>query len=421
MASQDRSMQNLSPVEEEDNHDGTPLLDPNDHKELTFANVDVLTRHVQANPQEVLESIGYLRNQLFKILEREKDSRKKQKTYAKANESLAIENAQLAGEIALLKQQLDELPHQRSLSPSEYPEGGLYPRLPKAERTTKLPDPPVLRDATTDIDSWISKMTRKLHGNADHFSTETLKISYVDSRVEGDAWKHLEARLDLKSKKPFTNAEQMFDVLRKAYGDVNKKRTAMNKFRDLRMTKDFSSFWAEFQVLSSQLDHSESTLIDELKFKLTPALSRAMAGGVIRPTDLHEYAEQCQRAWQDLQDIDVRTSSYARHGRTTNANTSTNTRNQATTGQPSNQPTTSSYSRPPASASNQSRTRIRPDETRLSAEDITRLRREERCFRCKEVGDHRPCTRDWKPMSVLPSTVNEVAVETTGRVEAENA
>lgn len=79
----------------------------------------------------------------------------------------------------------------------------------------------------------------------------------------------------------------------------------MKKFRHLRMTKDFSSFWAEFQVLSSQLDYSESTLIDELKFKLTPTLSRAMAGGVLRPTDLYEYAEQCQHAWQDLQDIDI--------------------------------------------------------------------------------------------------------------------
>lgn len=110
----------------------------------------------------------------------------------------------------------------------------------------------------------------------------------MDSRVEGDAWKHLEARLDLKSKKPFTNAKQMFEVLRKASGDVNKKRTAMNKFRDLRMTKDFSSFWAEFQVLSSQLDHSHLAPWQE----------------VFSDRRTYTNMPNSPSAWQDLQDID---------------------------------------------------------------------------------------------------------------------
>ena len=56
------------------------------------------------------------------------------------------------------------------------------------------------------------------------------------------------------------------------------------------MTKDFNSFWAEFQVLASELDYNKSTLIIELKYKLTLSLSRAMADGVSRPKDLHEYA-----------------------------------------------------------------------------------------------------------------------------------
>ena len=39
------------------------------------------------------------------------------------------------------------------------------------------------------------------------------------------------------------------------------------------MTKDFNSFWAEIQVLASELDHNKFTLISELKFKLTLLLS----------------------------------------------------------------------------------------------------------------------------------------------------
>ena len=63
----------------------------------------------------------------------------------------------------------------------------------------------------------------------------------------------------------------------------------MNKFRDLKITKDFNSFWVKFQVLASELDHNEATLISELKYKLTLSLSRAMAGGVSQPKDIHEY------------------------------------------------------------------------------------------------------------------------------------
>ena len=73
------------------------------------------------------------------------------------------------------------------------------------------------------------------------------------------------------------------------------------------MTKDFNSFWAEFQVLDSELDHNKATLISELKFKLTPLLSRAIAGGVSRTKDIHEYAKQCQKAYQDLKDIENQT------------------------------------------------------------------------------------------------------------------
>ena len=39
----------------------------------------------------------------------------------------------------------------------------------------------------------------------------------------------------------------------------------------------------------SKLDHNEATLISELKYKLTPSLSWAMAGDVSWPKDIYEY------------------------------------------------------------------------------------------------------------------------------------
>ena len=150
-------------------------------------------------------------------------------------------------------------------------------------------------------------MVKKLTANANHYLIETLRIAYVNSRVDGETYKHLAARSKISTQKSFATAEKMFEALQKAYGDVNQKHIAMNKFRNLKITKDFNSFWAEFQVLASELDHNKATFISKLKFKLTPSLSRAMAGGVFQPTDIHEYAKQCQQTYQDLKDIKIRT------------------------------------------------------------------------------------------------------------------
>ena len=136
-------------------------------------------------------------------------------------------------------------------------------------------------------------MVKKLTANVNHYPTETLRMIYIDSHVDEEAYKHLAARLRIGAQKSFATTEEMFEVLQKAYGNVNRVHTATNKFWDLKITKDFNSFWAEFQVLASELDHNEAILIRELKYKLTLSLSRAMAGDVSRPKNIHEYAQQC--------------------------------------------------------------------------------------------------------------------------------
>ena len=138
-----------------------------------------------------------------------------------------------------------------------------------------------------DINMWKSKMVKKLTANANHYLTKPLRMVYVNSCVDEEAYKHLAARSRIDTQKPFATVEEIFEVLQKIYGDVNQKHTAMNKFRKLKMTKDFNSFWAEFQVLALELDHNKSTLISELKFKLTLLLFQAMAGDVSRLTDIH--------------------------------------------------------------------------------------------------------------------------------------
>ena len=89
-------------------------------------------------------------------------------------------------------------------------------------------------------------MVKKLTANADYYPTEALRMAYFDNCMDGEAYKHLAAKSKIGAQKPFATAEEMFEVLQKTYGNVSWAHTAMNKFQDLKMTKDFNSFWAEF-------------------------------------------------------------------------------------------------------------------------------------------------------------------------------
>ena len=148
-----------------------------------------------------------------------------------------------------------------------------------------------------DINMWKSKMVKKLSTNANHYPTEALRMVYVNNRMDKEAYKYLAARSRIGARKPFSTAKKIFEVFQKTYNDVNWQHMAINKFKDLKMTKDFNSFWVEFQVLVSKLNHNKATFISELKYKLTPLLSWAMTGNVSQPKDIHEYAKQCQEAY----------------------------------------------------------------------------------------------------------------------------
>lgn len=132
-------------------------------------------------------------------------------------------------------------------------------------------------------------MIKKLTDNADYYQIKILHIAYIDSHVDRETYKHLTAKSRINAQKLFATAEEMFEVLQKTYGNINRAHTAINKFWDLKMTKDFNNFWAKFQVLASELDHNKAAFNSELKYKLTLLLFCAMAGGVSWQKNIHEY------------------------------------------------------------------------------------------------------------------------------------
>ena len=240
-------------------------LTQKDWEELNFPNVRIFVCHVELAPKEVYNLIMRLQKHFVLVDKQNQKLKLKFTNYEKANKAYVINNVQLKAKnnnlknrLAALEKQLENslLDKHSALSlppPLSVVSNDLDDNLKQFKKTklTKLSDPPMFTNGYAtgfNINMWKSKMIKKLTTNTNHYPTKALCIAYVDSCVDEEAYKHLAARSRIGAQKPFAMAEEMFEVLQKAYGNVNQKHTAMNKFWDLKMIKDFNSFWVKFQV-----------------------------------------------------------------------------------------------------------------------------------------------------------------------------
>lgn len=77
----------------------------------------------------------------------------------------------------------------------------------------------------------------------------------------------------------FNSTTEMFEVLEAGFGDPNRKRNACAALPcPTPRHEGFFIFWAEFQPLASESDHSEETLIDDLIDKSHHSIQQAGDG-----------------------------------------------------------------------------------------------------------------------------------------------
>ena len=133
--------------------------------------------------------------------------------------------------------------------------------------------------------------------------TEAAKRGYVQSRVGGHALAQLKPRLRPNATNPFVSSDKMFEVLMAAFGNANQKQEDCAAYRSLNQgTRDFSSFWAEFQRLAQDLDLSEKTKISDLIQKSHHLIQHKLATGEEEPTNLVQLARRCQKIKQALKE-----------------------------------------------------------------------------------------------------------------------
>jgi hypothetical protein len=150
-------------------------------------------------------------------------------------------------------------------------------------------------------------MRNKLKENADWFSTETSKKTYVRTRIDEDSMKHLTSRFKKNSIKSFLIAEEIFDDLNRVFDDLNKRVNALKVYRRLKQVKankKFHTFWAKFQRLARNSKiYDEADLLKDLKNKMSWDLQKILTSDIYKTIDLYEFVRLCQFIDQTLRDV----------------------------------------------------------------------------------------------------------------------
>ena len=132
----------------------------------------------------------------------------------------------------------------------------------------KIPDLPMI-DIVNGIITplykyWYTQMQGKMKENAHSMPTESDCMIYIQSHISPSAMFNLMPQLQSESTNQITRVKEMFKVLEASFGDPNRARNARIQYQNLRQgNKEFTTFWAKFQQLAAELDHSKPTFIDD--------------------------------------------------------------------------------------------------------------------------------------------------------------
>jgi hypothetical protein len=153
----------------------------------------------------------------------------------------------------------------------------------------------------------LSAMRNKLKRNANCSYTEIQQNTYVRIKIKDDAMKHLIFRFFKNSIKSYIISKKIFDDLYQIFDDSNRRTNVMNAYRRLkqmRLFKDFNTFWAEFQRLASDSElYNQKSFLEDLKDKMSYELQKVLAIESYKAINLHEFVKMCRYTNQILRNV----------------------------------------------------------------------------------------------------------------------
>ncbi len=127
-------------------------------------------------------------------------------------------------------------------------------------------------------ETWNIKIADKLDVNANHYSTEKIRIVYVIFRLEDDADQQIYAKHRVDAFSFYQSLSELLKHLKEIYEDQNFIRKCRRKYVALKqLNKSFSSFYSEFTRIFSFLNYDDITLMNDIQNKINNRLQNALS------------------------------------------------------------------------------------------------------------------------------------------------
>ena len=116
------------------------------------------------------------------------------------------------------------------------------------QRTPKFPDPEKYGRVREELESFKYAFRAKFRANYDWYPTKDMRFDYAFSCLKNVVRTQMLFKMNERNVLKFYSVEKLLRFLNVNFGDQNKKQTAQNKIRSLKMGKRlFAEYLAEFQ------------------------------------------------------------------------------------------------------------------------------------------------------------------------------
>ncbi len=170
-------------------------------------------------------------------------------------------------------------------------------RFEKTKRSIVLSNSTIFIEDKAKFEHWLAVMQKKLKANENWYFIERMIMTYVNTKLNEEAYKHISTRLNRTSARRYLIVDEMFENLKKIYADSNKMQTTMNAFTRLTQINKYAKFhvfWNEFQRLMKKINLSKHFLLVEFKRKMFYKLQDVMSSEFNIIDDIYELTRQTQ-------------------------------------------------------------------------------------------------------------------------------
>jgi len=172
------------------------------------------------------------------------------------------------------------------------------PAAPQApeDRGQKFPDSPDFSGSDrTQLRGWIAQLRMVIRHKPASFPDEQSKMRYAFNRLRGIALGQILPHVREDGTIGLEDLPAFIQLLEAAFGDPDRVGTAERKMREIKQkNREFSQYYAEFQVIAADLDWNPSALRNALRMGLSEEMKDSFTYSDM-PEELPAFVTVCQK------------------------------------------------------------------------------------------------------------------------------